>query len=866
MNQKVTGREQEIPEGVTIVSQTDLQGIITSVNEAFVRVSGYSREELIGQKHNLLRHPDVPKAAFRDLWKTIKSGKPWTQIVKNRCKNGDHYWVEANVSPVLENGEIVGYLSVRRKISDEQKRATEAAYQAINNGKVVLKNGYVETLGNKLCLVNRFNPTLILVGLTGLTSVAGILDALGIITVPWTVQLAVLSIVLAYALFINHFISRKTKSFVTVAKSIAEGDFTQPINTYGNTWISDLASSLRTMQIQMGAAYEENRVQLNHTARLTTALNNASTPMMVVNKLNDIIYMNKALNRLWKSHQSALESEFDHWDSQSLIDKSLELFNQGKSGAPFFSQDILEKSDREVSFAGLTLEIIKRPVMNDSGRCIGSVIEWQDLTQQRQVEATLDNAMKSAAKGHTNIHLNTDGLDGFYLYTADNINSLLASLNGAIEGMVEIMVALSSGDLYKRVDKEFSGSLAAMKSATNTSLDNLSGIMLQIKEVSKETLMSAEESEKSSSFLADKIQQAAATLQEINADMQGINQMQSENTQQLSSVSELAKNAMSLNHQARSSMDESISAMQSITDTSERIEAIIGLIDGIAFQTNLLALNAAVEAARAGEHGRGFAVVAGEVRNLSAKSAEAAKDIKQLIQESGAKVHEGAEKVRATHAVFTEVESGVSKIGTTLDEVVLSIQDQQGKVTDMTQAVASLDGNIQSNALLVEETSTTAKSLSKQSHLLDHEVSKFKINERLTEVKTNYPAVHGVNLAELRDQMRLWITRTQSYLNGVNIEYNEHEEIDPKKCELGKGLGVLLQKEPNLAQLPLWKNIVDLHSRQHHTVQMVLELRNQSTELSLSELDMIDEMIKEFIGITVELDKALAALELHFFN
>jgi PAS domain S-box len=135
----LTGQEREVAPGITIVSKTDLYGTITEVNEEFMRISGYTCEELIGHPHNILRHPDVPKAVFADLWATLKQGKPWVNLVKNRCKNGDHYWVEANVSPVVENGEVVGYISVRRRITDAQKAAAEALYKQVNAGKVRLK-------------------------------------------------------------------------------------------------------------------------------------------------------------------------------------------------------------------------------------------------------------------------------------------------------------------------------------------------------------------------------------------------------------------------------------------------------------------------------------------------------------------------------------------------------------------------------------------------------------------------------------------------------------------------------------------------------------------------------------------------------
>jgi len=134
VNQPVTTVEHQIQEGAFIVSTTDLKGIITLVNEEFVRVSGYSREELLGQPHNLVRHPDMPPAAFADLWTTIEAGKPWNGMVKNRCKNGDFYWVDANVTPIREHGAVVGYVSIRSQPSRGQIREAERLYARVNPG------------------------------------------------------------------------------------------------------------------------------------------------------------------------------------------------------------------------------------------------------------------------------------------------------------------------------------------------------------------------------------------------------------------------------------------------------------------------------------------------------------------------------------------------------------------------------------------------------------------------------------------------------------------------------------------------------------------------------------------------------------
>lgn len=130
-NLPVTGSEHIIAPGRTLVSRTDTKGMITFANDAFVEACGFSREELIGVNHNIIRHPDIPPAVFEDMWRTLQNGLPWHGVVKNRCKNGDHYWVDANVVPVRKNGETIGYMSVRTVPSREAIANAGAAYIAI---------------------------------------------------------------------------------------------------------------------------------------------------------------------------------------------------------------------------------------------------------------------------------------------------------------------------------------------------------------------------------------------------------------------------------------------------------------------------------------------------------------------------------------------------------------------------------------------------------------------------------------------------------------------------------------------------------------------------------------------------------------
>src|ERR1035437_8512096 len=137
VNLPVTSVERKLVPGRPIVTKTDLKGSITYCNQSFVDISGFSRDELLGSSHNMVRHPDMPTEAFDDLWRTIKAGHPWCGAVKNRAKNGDYYWVDAYVTPVTENGRCVGYMSVRTPVARAAAEAAEALYRAVKAKQAV---------------------------------------------------------------------------------------------------------------------------------------------------------------------------------------------------------------------------------------------------------------------------------------------------------------------------------------------------------------------------------------------------------------------------------------------------------------------------------------------------------------------------------------------------------------------------------------------------------------------------------------------------------------------------------------------------------------------------------------------------------
>ncbi len=169
INMPVTQREVELKDASQIVSKTDLKGVITFVNREFLDVSGFTEEELIGHSHNIVRHPDMPPEAFDDLWKTVQNGKPWIGIVKNRCKNGDHYWVEAIVSPIVENGQQSGYISVRKKASRQQIEGAQRFHRVLKEGQSVTEKitGKFRNFKRNFTIKSRIINIFVVVALTG---------------------------------------------------------------------------------------------------------------------------------------------------------------------------------------------------------------------------------------------------------------------------------------------------------------------------------------------------------------------------------------------------------------------------------------------------------------------------------------------------------------------------------------------------------------------------------------------------------------------------------------------------------------------------------------------------------------------------
>ncbi|WP_028103447.1 methyl-accepting chemotaxis protein [Pseudoduganella violaceinigra] len=540
-NLPVSNQEVELDEDQAIVSKTDLEGNIVYVNPYFEHISGFSAAELIGQPQSIVRHPDMPPAAFADLWHTIRAGIPWTGLVKNRCKNGDFYWVKANITPIKENGRTTGYMSVRTKAERSQVAAAAEAYRQVAAGarNIRIKNGQVVKLG-LFTLVARLGHTSLAMRIWLATSAVNVLQ---------------IAVCLA-ALFADG------SSDATRWGIFGATAFGFLINVF-------LWHTLRTGMLQpLGRALDGAR--LIAAGDLTGAFDTDST--------DEVGQLLRALQQMNSNLIATIR------DVRFSIDAMAVATNQIAAG----NADLAGRTEAQAA----SLE-----------KTASSLEEFSST-----VKANAENSMEA--------------------------NQLAVSASG---------VAVQGGEIVSEV---------------------------------------------------------IATMDEINA-------------------------------------------------SSRRVVDIIGLIEGIAFQTNILALNAAVEAARAGEQGRGFAVVAGEVRNLAQRSSAAAKDIKQLIEISVAKVGTGMERAQRAGATMDQVVDSVKQVTSIMHDISTASREQSAGVDQVNQAVNHMDQVTQQNAGLVEEAAAAAISLADEAGHLRDAFSLFKFE------RTRHARPAAVNSARGARQTRL---------------------------------------------------------------------------------------------------------------
>jgi len=737
-NLPVTGHEKFLEEGEFILSKADLKGNITYINRTFIEMSGFTEAELADQPHNILRHPDMPPEAFRDFWATLKSGKSWSGLVKNRCKNGDHYWVQANASPIFQNGTVSGYMSVRTRPDRRAVDQAEELYRKMRSGeyKATLKEGRViepgikgklQELGNfklRTRMLMSFAAMLSFTALLGwmATHDASSLPLLRQYLTPITLAgLGLVSWLMyqSYKVVVDP-IDRIRRQMV----EIANGNMSLLINKDRDDEIGDMTDAFKSMFIKLRFDMADTRRTADAAQRMNFALDNVSTVVTVSNEENNLIYMNQAARKLLEGifkSSAAVDRLFGHPLANSLTDEKLLAITRGRLEKPQLAEG--QVGDRIIRLA-------TSPVIDSKGVYHGRVCQWTDRTAEIAAEKEVAAMVEAAAAGDFSHRIKEADKEGFFKTLAHDLNAFVEAADNGLNDVVRVLNALAQGDLTQTIEREYRGTFAQMKTDANATVSQLKQIVGTITEATDAINNAAKEIAAGNADLSRRTESQAANLEETASSTEELTNTVRNNADNATQASQLAATSSEVADRGGRVVKEVVTTMGAIQESSSKIAEIINVIDGIAFQTNILALNAAVEAARAGEQGRGFAVVAGEVRNLAQRSASAAKEIKELISESVAKVSNGYKLVETAGQTMEEIVESTQRVSSIMSDISAASEEQRTGIMQLNQAITSMDETTQQNAALVEEAAASAQSLEDQAANLSQAVSVFRIDGR----------------------------------------------------------------------------------------------------------------------------------------
>jgi len=732
VNLPVTSKEQFMKEGSILVSKTDLKGAITYCNRDFIEISGYHEGELIGKNHNIVRHPDMPPEAFKDLWDTVASGRPWTGIVKNRCKSGDFYWVKANVTPLYESGECVGYMSVRTVPSKAEISAAEGLYAKINAKQATLEPKGVGKLlvAIKALKIRWLTNALVVFAAAGFLLLSYMASA-GVAGNMLAVTAAVLAVIMLVAgLMLS---ARITKPFSYInqkLRQIADGNYFDWVDVNRRDEFGTLQEVIKMTQIKLGFDVMDAKEQAAASMRIKTALDNVSTSVMMADPECNIIYLNETAQALFHDAQEDLRQDLPDFDASTLLGSSIDIFHQTPSKQRGILANLSTAYQTEILVGNRTLRIIANPVIDSTGHRLGTAVEWTDRTAEVAVEKEIEKIVNAAQVGDLSSRVDMAGKEGFFKELCSGINTLIDVIDNAFNDIAQSMNSMSNGDLSQPITNNYQGVFDKVKTDVNGTIAKLSEVLAQLRQSTDSIATSSGEIVSGNNSLSGRTEQQASSLEETAASMEELTATVKNNAGNATQANRVAGDARELAEQGGTVVNKAVEAMKDISNSSRKISEIIGVIDEIAFQTNLLALNASVEAARAGEQGRGFAVVASEVRNLAGRSATAAKEIKELIQDSESKVVIGADLVDESGKTLSEIVTIVSQVGGLISEIAAASAEQSEGIDQVNMAVTSMDQLTQQNAALAEETSAASVSMSDETQEMSRLMDFFNISEQ----------------------------------------------------------------------------------------------------------------------------------------
>lgn len=420
------------------------------------------------------------------------------------------------------------------------------------------------------------------------------------------------------------------------------------------------------------------------TRRIKTALDKASASVMLADVDYNIIYTNDAAQKMFKEAQADFRRDLPNLDAERVLGANIDVFHKNPAHQRQLLGALRSAHAAEVRLGGRVMKIAASPVFDETGKRTGTVVEWWDRTQEVRSEEQVADVVKKALAGDLTERLPMEGKTGFFATLASGLNDLL---------------------------------------------ENTAEIVRQIKLAAVSVNRGAEEISQGNLNLSQRTEEQSSSLEETASSMEEMTSTVKQNADNAGQANQLATAARDQAEKGGAVVGKAVGAMTAINESSKKIADIISVIDEIAFQTNLLALNAAVEAARAGEQGRGFAVVATEVRSLAGRSATAAKEIKDLIQDSVRKVEDGTTLVTQSGQTLEQIVASVKKVSDIVAEIAAASQEQSAGIEQVNKAVMQMDDMTQQNAALVEQATAASQSMAEQAGELSKMMERYRIME-----------------------------------------------------------------------------------------------------------------------------------------
>lgn len=644
-NLPVSGQEKPYPKGQAVVSKTDLKGIITYANDAFIQLSGYTQGELLGKNHNIVRHPDMPPEAFADLWQTVKKSKPWSGLVKNRCKNGDHYWVDAMVVPIRENNQTVGFMSVRKEPTRDQVASAESLYKRIREKNAVLPKA-----------------------------------ALSIQDVSIKTRFGLYTVLMLILLVVTGLLGMRSMSMSNTALYHSQKSGLEP------------AIALSKIQLLMS----ENRTQITLALQHAPGNPDAKLHSHPLSLHTDVIPRNaEQINSLWRE----IEKMNLSGETKSLADEFIKTRAEYIKQGIFPARQALLDADFSRASSLLLNKIIPfYEAANGSGR---------KLFDNFEENATQNYIAESQSYSFQRVLMIFTIVCGVLLgivATRMLANSIIRPLRKTIKNFDRLAQGYFDCDSEIGRGDEVGAVMAAF-AATQV---QIRVIIDEIRLAANEVQSRCADLEQEIMLISSNSQSQQDGVLQVSAAMQELSVSVSEVAISAGNASDAAKISLATVTDGRSQMSRClestarvVSAVQgssetiySLSQSVNRIGDITQVIQDIAEQTNLLALNAAIEAARAGEQGRGFAVVADEVRKLSERTATSTADIAKMVNEINSTTQSA---VKSMEKAVLEVESGRGMLQATNDKFQqVNVSSQQ--VTGMAGQIANAAGEQSSSS------------------------------------------------------------------------------------------------------------------------------------------------------------------------